>query len=264
MGIVPMQSTPTLDKKADRKTALIRLVQDSQPISVRDLANAAGLSQSTLRRELRQLADEGLVRVSVGQVALAVSSEEMPFTFRKMLNVEAKQRIAWAALELIRNGETVMIAGGTTTLELARLLPRQRRLTVITNSLRIAMLLADAPGIDLLILGGALRPMEQTLHGHLTEYGVHQFRADKLVYGVEAINLQHGVTHSQIVEVATDRAMANAATEVIVLADHTKFGRVAPAFVLSLEKIKVLITDQGLPEEIAQDLRSKDIRLILA
>jgi DeoR family transcriptional regulator of aga operon len=93
---------------------------------------------------------------------------------------------------------------------------------------------------------------------------VHQFRADKLIYGVEAINLQHGVTHSQIVEVATDRAMANAATQVLVLADHTKFGKVAPAFVLSLDKISVLIADQGLPDEIVQDLRSREIRVILA
>jgi DeoR/GlpR family transcriptional regulator of sugar metabolism len=181
-----------------------------------------------------------------------------------MLNIEVKQKIARASLDLIQNGETIFIAGGTTTLELARLLPRQRRLTVITNALRVANLLVDVPGIDLIVLGGALRPGEQTMHGHLTEWGVHQFRADKLFYGVEAINIQHGVTHSQIVEVGTDRALANAATEVIVLADQTKFGKVAPAFVLSLEKIHVLVTDQGLPDEMVQSLKSKNVQVILA
>lgn len=252
------------DKRTDRKTALIRLLQENQPITIQALAQASGLSQSTLRRELHQLVEAGLVRVNVGQVALATSSEEMPFAFRKMLNIEAKQKIAQAALNLIQNGETIFIAGGTTTLELARLLPRQRRLTVITNTLRVANLLVDIPGIDLVVLGGAVRSGEQTLHGHLTEWGVHQFRADKLFYGVEAISLQHGVTHSQIVEVGTDRALANSATQVIVLADHTKFGRVAPAFVVALEKIHILVSDRNLPDEVLQSLQAKGVQVIVA
>lgn len=258
-----MESLSTSGKRAGRKANLIRLLQEKEAISIPDLSQASGLSQSTLRRELHQLVEEGLVKINVGQVTLA-ASEEMPFAFRKMLNIEVKQKIARASLDLIQNGETIFIAGGTTTLELARLLPRQRRLTVITNALRVANLLVDVPGIDLIVLGGAVRSGEQTMHGHLTEWGVHQFRADKLFYGVEAINLQLGVTHSQIVEVATDRALANAATEVIVLADHTKFGKVAPAFVLALEKIHVLVSDQGLPDEMVQSLRSKSVRVILA
>ena len=165
---------------------------------------------------------------------------------------------------MIQNGETIFIAGGTTTLELAKLLPRQRRLTIITNALRVANLLVDVPGIDLLVLCGAVRQGEQTMHGHLTEWGVHQFRADKLFYGVEAINIHHGVTHSQIIEVGTDRALANAATQVVVLADHSKFGKVAPAFVLALEKIDILISDKNLPREVWQSLEEKNIQVILA
>lgn len=250
-------------KGTQRKAGLIRLLQEHESISIPDLSQASGLSQSTLRRELHQLIEEGLVKVNVGQVTLA-ASEEMPFAFRSILNTDVKQKIGRASLDLIQNGETIFIAGGTTTLELAKLLPRQRRLTVITNALRVADLLVDVSGIDLIVLGGAVRPGEQTMHGHLTEWGVHQFRADKLFYGVEAINLQHGVTHSQIVEVGTDHALANAATEVIVLADHTKFGKVAPAFVLALEKIHVLVSYQGLPDEMVQSLRAKNVHVILA
>jgi DeoR/GlpR family transcriptional regulator of sugar metabolism len=259
-----MESSSSPNKRIDRKVGLIRLVQESGPISVIDLAQAAGLSQSTLRRELRQLVKDRLVKLNVGQVALATSSEEMPFAFRTMLNIDVKRKIARASLDLIQNGETIFLAGGTTTLELARLLPHQRRLTVITNALRVANLLVDIPGIDLVVLGGAVRPGEQTLHGHLTEWGVHQFRADKLIYGSEAINLQHGITHSQIVEVSTDRALANAATQVIVLADHTKFGRVAPALVLPFEKVHIIVTDKDLPVESLEGLQAKNIRVILA
>jgi DeoR/GlpR family transcriptional regulator of sugar metabolism len=243
---------------------LIRILQENESISVPDLAQMAGLSQSTLRRELRRFVEEGLVKLIVGQVVLASSKEEMPFAFRKALNIDEKQRIARAALGLIQNGETVFIAGGTTTLELAKLLPRQRRLTVITNTLRVANLLVDTPGIDLVVLGGAVRSGEQTMHGHLTEMGVQQFRADKLFYGTEAISLQHGITHSQIVEISTDRALANAATQVIVLADHTKFGKVAPALVLPLEKVHVLVTGKDLPADTLDGLRLRNIQVILA
>jgi DeoR/GlpR family transcriptional regulator of sugar metabolism len=259
-----MNKSLSSNKKADRKVDLIRLIQENEPISVNDLAQTAGLSQSTLRRELRRFADDGLVKLNVGQVALATSSEEMPFAFRQMLNIDLKRKIACATLDLIQNGETIFIAGGTTTLELARLLPRQRRLTVITNAIRVLNLLIDVPGIELMVLGGAVRPGEQTIHGHLTEWGVHQFRADKLIYGIEAINLQHGITHSQIVEVSTDRALASTAAQVIVLADHTKFGKVAPAFVLSLDKVHVLVSDQGLPVETVQSLKEKNIQVVLA
>ena len=251
-------------KKMQRQVNLIRLLQKSEPISIPDLSQASGLSQSTVRRELHQLAEEGLVKVNVGQVTLAAFSEEMPFSFRKMINIDLKRKIARAALELVLNGETIFIAGGTTTLELARLLPGQRRLTVITNALRVANILVDVQGIDLVMLGGAIRSGEQTLHGHLTEWGVHQFRADKLIYGTEAINLQHGITHSQLIEVGTDRALASTATQVIVLADHTKFGKVAPAFVFPLDKVHVLVSDQDLPQETVQSLRSKGIQIILA
>jgi len=259
-----MEIPSSSNKRVDRKVRLIRLLQENEPIAVDDLAQVSGLSQSTLRRELHRLAADGLVKLNVGQVALATSKEEMPYAFREILNIEKKQKIARAALDLIQNGETIFIAGGTTTLELAKLLPGQRRVTVITNTLRVANLLVDSPGIDLIVLGGAVRPGEQTLHGHLTEWGVHQFRADKLIYGTEAIDLRHGITHSQIVEVSTDRALANAATQVIVLADHTKFGRVAPALVLPFEKVHIIVTDKDLSTDTLESLRAKNIQVIQA
>jgi DeoR/GlpR family transcriptional regulator of sugar metabolism len=259
-----METTSPSRKSVDRKVALLRLLQEHAPISVNALANLAGLSQSTLRRELRQLVEDRLVKLNVGQVALATSSEEIPYAFRAMLNIDVKSKIAQASLDLIQNGETIFLAGGTTTLELARLLAHQRRLTVITNALRVANLLVDVQGIDLVVLGGLVRQAEQTMHGHLTELGVHQFRADKLIYGSEAISLQHGITHSQIVEVSTDRALANAATQVIILADHTKFGRVAPALVLPFEKVHIIVTDKDLPVDTLEGLRAKNIQVILA
>ena len=252
-------------KHAERRLALLQVLEGHEALSINDLACRLKVSSSTLRRELRELAVDGLVRVSTGNVSLAShTNEERPFALRALTNRAEKARIGRAALDLVQNGDTVFISGGTTTFELAKLLPGQRRLTVITNALRVVDLLVDQPGIDLVTLGGAVRTGEQTLHGHLTELGVTQCRADKLFYGIEAISLQHGLTHSQITEVSTDRALANAATQTIVLADHTKFGRVAPALVVPIERVHVIVTDRDLPPDLVQGLRSKGIHVILA
>jgi DeoR family transcriptional regulator, aga operon transcriptional repressor len=262
---VNMPMVPSSRKRIERQTALLHVLQSNGSIPIDDLARQLDVSSSTLRRELHNLATQSLVTITIGKVSLASpSNEERPFALRTLLNSEEKVRIGRMALDLVHNGDTIFIAGGTTTFEFARLLPYQRRVTVITNALRVVDLLVDQPGIDLVALGGAVRPGEQTLHGHLTDWGVAQFRADKLFYGIEAISLQHGLTHSQIVEVSTDRAFANAATQTIILADHTKFGKVAPALVMPLEKVHVIVTDRDLAPEIVEGLCAKGIKVILA
>jgi len=256
---------PSSRKRIERKTALLHVLQKDDSIPVDELARQLDVSSSTMRRELRDLVNKSLVTVTVGKVSLVTPSNvERPFALRTLLNSEEKVRIGRMALELINNGDTIFIAGGTTTLEFARLLPGQRRVTVITNALRVVDWLVDQSGIDLIALGGAVRPGEQTLHGHLTDWGVAQFRADKLFYGIEAISLQHGLTHSQIVEVSTDRAFASAATQTIILADHSKFGKVAPALVMPLDKVHVIVTDRGLAPDIVESLNAKGIQVILA
>ena len=256
---------PPSRRRIERKATMLHILQRADSIPIEKLAQQMEVSSSTLRRELRDLVNKDLVTVSVGKVSLVTaSSEERPFALRTLLNSEEKVRIARMALELVHNGDTIFIAGGTTTLEFARLLPGKRRVTVITNSLRVVDLVVDQPGIDLIVLGGAIRTGEQTMHGLLTDLGVAQFRADKLFYGVEAISLQHGLTHSQIVEVGTDRAFASAATQTIILADHTKFGKVAPALVMPLDKIHVIVTDRELSPVIAESLQGMGIQVLLA
>lgn len=187
----------------------------------------------------------------------------MPFSLRRLANLEEKQRIAATALGLIQNGETIFLTGGTTVLELAHLLPGQRRLTAITNSLRVANALLDKPGIELILLGGRVRSGEQTLHGLLTEWGVQQVHADKLFFGVQAISAQHGLTHGQIMEVSTDRGLAGAASQVIVLADHSKLGRVAAALVLPLSKVHTLITGAEISPEQLEAFRAQNVNIMI-
>lgn len=259
-----MPASPTR-KRTERKAELLRLLHRNEQTSLPELARVMGVSDSTLRRDVRELVDSGSVRRRFGRVELiAPSGEEMPFALRQTVHEDEKRRIARKALELLRHGDTVVLSGGTTTLQLARLLPGQRRLTVITNALRVANALADRPGIDLVVLGGAVRPDEQTMHGHLAELGAREFRADKFVYGIEAISPRHGLTHSQLVEVGTDRALAEAAAQVIVLADHSKFGRVAPALVLPLSRVYAIVTGHEVAPDVVRGLRAQGVQVLLA
>jgi DeoR/GlpR family transcriptional regulator of sugar metabolism len=248
-----------------RQKRVLQAVQSDPPVSIKELSPRVELSDSTLRRELQTLADMGLVIQQFGKVRLSFSSDsENPFLLRTGIQEDEKRRIAQAALDFVQNGDTIFISGGTTTLEFARLLPGQRRLTVITNALPVAYHLLGKRGIKLVILGGEVRQDEQTMHGHLTVYGIQQLRADKLFYGIEAISLEHGLTHSQLLEVSTDRALINACTQTIVLADHTKFGKVAPALVVAVSEVHVIITGSELSPELVEELSSLGVEVVLA
>ena len=254
-----------MKKKSMRKADILALLRENDTMTLADLAERMQVSLSTLRRDLDELANDGVIKRKFcsAEILTSVGKEQL-FALRATTNQEEKQRIARAAFELIENGDTVFITGGSTTLEFARLLPGQRRLTVITHSLRVANLLVDKPGIDLMILGGAVLPDEQTLHGHLTELAVQQFRADKMIYGIQAISLQHGLTYSQVVEVSTDRAISQVVNHVILLADHTKFGKVAPVSVMPLSKVRIIVTGRELDQQTVNELEALNIRLILA
>jgi DeoR/GlpR family transcriptional regulator of sugar metabolism len=249
----------------ERQKKIIRALRPDQAIPVGELARSIGISESTLRRELAALVEDGLVERQSGKLLPGYSdASEIPLVVRTTINADEKKRIARAALELVRNGETIFLAGGTTTLAFARLLPGQRQLTVVTNALPVANVLVNQRGIKLVVLGGEVRRGEQTMHGHLTISGTQELRADKLFYGVEGISLEHGITHNQLIEVSTDRALISASIETILLADHTKFGKVASALVAPLSQVHRIVTGRELATEFIAGLQAQGIQVILA
>jgi DeoR/GlpR family transcriptional regulator of sugar metabolism len=249
----------------ERQKKIVRALRPEQAIPLGEMALSIGISESTLRRELSVLVEEGLVERQSGKLLPGYSdATETPLVVRMTINADEKKRIAKAALDLVRNGETIFVPGGTTTLEFSRLLPGQRQLTVVTNALPVANILVNQRGIKLVVLGGEVRRSEQTMHGHLTISGTQELRADKLFYGVEAISLEHGITHSQLIEVSTDRALISASIETILLADHTKFGKVASALVAPLSQVHRIVTGRELDPEFVTGLQALGVQVILA
>jgi DeoR/GlpR family transcriptional regulator of sugar metabolism len=240
-----------------RRDLLLSHLQTSGDASVAELAGDLGVTPATIRRDLQWLAGEGRVLRTYGGATLAERRAG-----RQPTATAAKRAIAAAAVRLVPDGATIAIGSGTTTLELARRLV-DRRLTVITNALDVANVLVDRPGIELVILGGVVRPGMHSLLGHLAELATAELRADTLFMGIGAISVEHGLMNDSIPEIQTDRALRRMARSVVVLADATKFDQVAPAYVFDLDEVETIITDRGIGREQVAALERRGLRVVV-
>jgi DeoR/GlpR family transcriptional regulator of sugar metabolism len=234
----PRHKVPAL-----RRQEILRAVR-SGSAHVSDLAEILGVSEMTVRRDLRELARDGrLERVRGGAVS---ASAEPPFEQTVVERYAAKDRIGAAAAALVREGQTVMIDIGTTTLQAARHL-RGSRITVVTSSLAVYDELMPDPGIELVLPGGVVRRNYRSLVGVLAEDSLRQLKADVLFLGTSAVDEQLAVWDSTMVEVPIKRAMIAAAGRVVLLADSEKFAMKGIVRVCEAGAIDHIVTDDALP-----------------
>ena len=249
----------------ERRQRILELVETEGSVSVDELAQRFGVSEMTIRRDLRILESDGLLRrIHGGATSNRGRSYEPPFLLRTRKQAEAKTRIGRRAAEMIGNGDSVALDVGTTTLEIARHLGGKQDLTIITPSLHIANVLASQPGIRLILTGGILRPGELSLIGHLAERAFEEFHVDKLFLGIGGISFEAGLTEFNLEDAQTKKAMLRCAKECIVVADATKFHHIAFAAVAPLEAVHRIVTDDSLDAETADRLRELGIEVILA
>jgi DeoR/GlpR family transcriptional regulator of sugar metabolism len=247
--------------RRDRRSQLLRRLSEDGRASVATLARDLGVTPSTIRRDLAQLADDGTLLRTYGGAALA-AAERSPAA-RRDPAAEAKRAIGAAAASLVADGQTIAISSGTTTMELARRLA-DRRLTVITNALDVASVLLDREGIELVILGGVVRPRMHSMLGHLAELALRELRADTLFMGIGAVDPDHGLMNDSIPEILTDRALRRSARSCVVLADSSKFAQVAPAFVFGFDQVDTVVTDAGADPADVVALQARGVRVVVA
>jgi DeoR/GlpR family transcriptional regulator of sugar metabolism len=249
----------------ERQNQIHQYILHSQRISITDVCGNFSVSEATARRDLETLAKEGKIqRVHGGAIALTQAPPESPILQRQDEQADEKIRIGQAAAGLIHAGETIFLGSGTTVLEIARALRGRNSLTVITNSLPVVNVLAGDEAITVICLGGMLRESELSFIGHITEQAMAEVRAGKVFIGTRAISLEYGLTHEFMPETMTDRAILKSGKEIIVAADHTKFGRTATILLAPLESIHTLITDQAASREFTDELQSRGIRVIFS
>ncbi|MFN8488293.1 MAG: DeoR/GlpR family DNA-binding transcription regulator [Caldilineaceae bacterium] len=249
----------------ERQEQLRVLIEQQHRLSIAQICSHFSISEATARRDLDALVERGVIRrVHGGAIAVHRAPPEPPVAQRSTEQSELKARIGQLAATLISNRETIFLGSGTTVLEVARHLHSYANLTIITNSLPVMTALSDKPGINLIGLGGVFRPGELSFIGHITIQAMAELRPDKVIIGIRALDPDEGLTNDYVPETPTVRAILDAGKEVIIVADHTKCGRVSVAFVAPLNVVDTLVTDAEIAPELREDFAQKGLRILAA
>ena len=231
----------------ERRNRLLEFVRQRRFASLPELVEEMQVSESTIRRDLEQLEEQDSVKRIHGGVLYAGSSPRLPhFASRAPARWGQKRALARCAAEMMENGATVLLDGGSTTFEVARLLVG-RALHVVTTSLPVANLFASDAGSDLVVIGGNICPRSGVAQGPIAEDMISRLRVGKTVLSVAGIS-EEGFFNNNLLLVETERAMMKAADQVIVVADSSKFGRQSLAHLCELGAPDRLVVDDEVTE----------------
>ena len=231
----------------ERKAHLLDILGREGRVVAKAVSQQLGLSEDTIRRDLRELAAEGLLqRVHGG--ALPASPALADLSARRKLSAQGKLAIGKAAARTVRAGQIVMLDGGTTAIAVATSLPTDLALTVVTHSPDVAVALIDNPGVEVELIGGRIFKHSNVAVGTVAAEAIGRIRADVFFMGVTGIHAEFGLTTGDREEAAIKRALSRQAAETIVLASREKLGAVSAYDVVGLSDIEGMIVEKDVPE----------------
>jgi len=253
----------------ERQEQIAQIVAEAGRARVTELAKRFGVSAVTIRKDLLILEDEErLVRTHGGAISPRSSSRpEVAFTVRERLQRTQKSRIGAAAAALVEDGDSIVFDASTTALYVARHLKERQdwhQLTVVTNSIRIALELAGHPGITVLMLGGRVRWEALSVVGPLGDGVFRRVNVQKAFVGAVGLTLETGLSDAMEEEAQIKRSMVNAAHEIYALVDHTKWGRVASASFCRIDRLTAVFTDDDAPADMVAAIREAGVEVIEA
>jgi DeoR/GlpR family transcriptional regulator of sugar metabolism len=249
----------------ERRRRIAESIRARGVISVTEMAEELGTSEFTLRRDLRVMADEGLlVRTHGGAVVPGGLAHEPSYSEKANQAAAEKAAIARLAAGMIRPGDSVVLGPGTTTLALARLLVDCPELTVVTNSLLVAEALMPATRVEVILTGGTLRRAIHALVGPATEESLRMLRASQAFISGNGLTAERGLSTPSPLVAAADRALAAAAQQIVVLADHTKVGHETMCLTVPLDRFSTLITDAGADPHQLDAIRESGVSVLVA
>ncbi|MBV4366779.1 DeoR/GlpR family DNA-binding transcription regulator [Erwinia phyllosphaerae] len=244
-----------------RKQAILDILAREKQVMSSELSQRFAISEDSVRRDLRELAAEGLLqRVHGG--ALPVSSAIATFETRKNLQISSKQSVAQKAVRLIQPGQVVIIDGGTTTGELIKLLPDNLPFTVVTHSPGIAVGLVNLPLVDVIIIGGQLYKHSVVTVGAAMTESIRRINADLFFMGVTGVHKSAGFTTGNYEEACVKRALSERAAETVVMASQEKINSASAFAIGELALASTLVVDCDLDDEMHQLLTSQHITVL--
>ncbi len=250
-----------------RRMLILNELEKHGQVSVNDLSESLGVSSVTIRNDLEQLekknmllrARGGAMKISQNHVGL-----DYPLSDKQKKHLPEKKEIGKRAAELIEEGNTIILDSGSTTFEVAKNLGKFEELTVITNAINVASLLAEYKNINVIVPGGTLRKNSLSLVGILAEKGFQNYFCDQLFLGVDGFDTNYGISTPNIEEAHLNQIMIGMSKKVIVVADSSKFNHRGFAFIAPVTKIHTLITDKGIPADERSRLEALGIEVVIA
>ncbi|MEN6454927.1 MAG: transcriptional repressor AgaR [Prolixibacteraceae bacterium] len=249
-----------------RRAGILEELEQKGQVSVSELAKMFDISEVTIRNDLTHLEKQNmLIRARGGAIKIKFNRMEIdqPGPGNQKEFFKEKQRIALAAVNLIEDGDTVVLDSGTTTTEIAKNLERFSNLTIITNALNIANILAEYEGFNIFMPGGSLRKKSLSLVGVLADENFEKFYCDKLFLGADGFDTSHGLSTPDSEEAHLNQIMIKIAKKVIVVADSRKFNRRRFAFIGPISIVNTVITDSGIKEEDKVRLEKSGVEVIV-
>jgi len=233
--------------KEERQRYIVDKLRVEGRVLASELCESLHISEDTVRRDLRDLFEMGMIQRVHGGALLRSPTEN--YVIRQKQHIEAKTEIAQAAVQLVRNGQVIIMDGGTTTYQVAQRLPSALHATVITNSPPIATLLGEHAHVEVILLGGKLYKASLVTTGVETVEALHTFKADLCMLGICSLHLDVGISIPDLEELYVKRAMIASSAEVAALASGEKLDTAAPFVVGSLKELTYLVTDSSVSEQ---------------
>ncbi|MDF9833948.1 DeoR family transcriptional regulator of aga operon [Ereboglobus sp. PH5-5] len=250
---------------AERHKYILDLLNTHGFVRVTDLAERLGMTKVTIRNDLKMLEGKGMLYRMHGSASKANPHvSDVNVKVKGQLNSEKKRLIGLEAARHILEDDSVIIGSGSTVEAFAAVLKPVRHLNVVTLSLRVSMLLCEQENIDVLQLGGNVNHNSLSVRGDYSASGLANLVCSKLFIGVDGLDLEYGVTASTVEEATLTQKMMQVASQVVVLADSSKFGKRGFGRIGSLEDIDMLVTDDGIPEHFKTALEDAgvDVRVV--
>ena len=250
-----------------RRERIVALLREQGSVQIPSLAERFGVSTQTLRKDLNFLDARGICTRSSGGALLRLGTQsphENALDIKRKLYAAEKARIGRAAAALIQPGESVLLDTGTTTLQVARHIRAVEPLVVVTNDVGIMNELANSESVQLVFLGGTLRRKNMSFYGMQTERALLDLHVDKLFLAADGFHIDKGITTHFEPEALLNRLMCQAASEIIVVTDSSKFGRLCLHKILEPQRIARVITDAGIPAEMREALTAAGVQVQIA
>ncbi|MBV7269411.1 DeoR/GlpR family DNA-binding transcription regulator [Winogradskyella luteola] len=248
----------------ERHRIILEKLNKEKHLEVSELCDILDVSAVTIRKDLKLLEQKGLLYRTHGGASLENPYiNERTVIDKEKISVEEKNGIAQLAASRIVENDSILIASGTTVQALSKFIKAKNKLTVITSSLHVVLHLIHDKNIEILQLGGYVRHSSASVIGNYAEYILKNVSCSKLFLGVDGIDLEYGLSTTNLEEAELNKKMLRAAQKVVVLADFSKFGKKSFARICDLSKVDEIITDKRISNAIKKKLEDKEIKVTI-